>query len=140
MIDLMTPRVIVTAHYPDSPFQVGDVLYKSYAQSWLTNEAHEVYTPDETFLNAVKASEIEKATSCFKSLAWHEKRDIKDMPEYVKYDGAVWWVSWEEHVGIQPYTQDSETDRFLSVDWYFNRNDFTPATATEYDNYIKQKI
>lgn len=140
MSDLMKPRVIVTNYYPDSPFQVGDVLYKSYAQSWLTNEAHEVYTLDETLLNALKATDVEKATTCFRSLAWHEKRDIKDMPEYVKMQEE----EKTEIVKVAEWVFDRRNDYVCKIEHeYYNAisydTDIYPATEQEYTDFVNSK-
>ena len=134
MIDLMKPRVIVTEYYPDSPFQVGDVLYKSYAQSWLTNEAHEVYTLDETLLNALKATDVEKATTCFRSLAWHEHRNIEDMPQYVKYKDMVGIVTVHFMDGISWCRFKNEVRAYESPYQYI-----TPATEQEYTDFVNSK-
>ena len=143
MIDLMTPRYEVIAPVPFSKFMVGDILHQ---------HRHKVFGVDYTWFSAdrysqcINAKEIFDYPHLFRPLAWHEKRDIKNMPEYVKcenakgmyFAGKVMEWDFNNRLAIFSKYDNGKPKEVIS----FNREtkDFTPATSTEYDNYIKQKI
>ena len=73
--ELMTNRYEVIANYPNSPFEIGDIVFKCdntnvYAIKKYCGEYH-VENPGEY-------------PEIFKKLEWYEKRKIEEMPEYLK--------------------------------------------------------
>jgi len=127
MIDLMTPRYEVIAPVPFSKFMVGDILHQ---------HRHKVFGVDYTWFSAdrysqcINANEIFDYPHLFRPLAWYEKRDIKDMPEYIKLTtnmGQVFYYHYPD--------KDYLDAKFLKFKHgSITLKDFTPATATEYDN------
>lgn len=143
MKDLMAPRVIVTNYYPDSPFEVGDVLVLCKNFTHRTGGTEESITQSDVYRidnNIVEAHKVEKATICFRPLAWYEKRDINDMPEYVKFRDQLVCkvVDWDKGVPtidriVQVFGYD--TDVLYPIILRL----FLPATQSEYEAYIKNK-
>jgi hypothetical protein len=88
--ELMQPRVKVKAHYPYSPFAVGDIL--TYVNVGL-NPIYDHYGNGE---EGMSIEEVDNSPAIFESIQWWERRDLKDMPEYVKLtNGKVFKV--EKH-------------------------------------------
>ena len=67
--ELLLPRFEVVADYPESFFKIGQVI-----QQEEVDEGQLLYDMD-FFL---------RYSHLFRKMGWWEKRDIKDMPEYVK--------------------------------------------------------
>ena len=115
--DLLKPRYEVIADYPDSEFTVGQILEV------------DIYNPDE--------DDCKIFPHLFHKLEWWEKRDIKDMPEYVKdEDGEVWKV-YEYSTHKSSYVLLNKNFK----DFYFPYGDhilyeLLPSTLEEYTNYI----
>ena len=141
MIDLMTPRYEVIAPVPFSKFMVGDILHQ---------HRHKVFGVDYTWFSAdrysqcINAKEIFDYPRLFRPLAWYEKRDIKDMPEYVKKSFSKEVIRIDEISNLElmiskGFVMDEDTADIIAFSPVFFNN-YIPATATEYDNYIKQKI
>jgi len=150
MIDLMTPRVVLQIPFPNmhKDHKVGDVFELEFVDSedlTGTEIKAAVYFKEGSGHGYIK-SDVDKCVEVFRPLAWYEKRDIKDMPEYVKcenakgmyFAGKVMEWDFNNRLAIFSKYDNGKPKEVIS----FNREtkDFTPATSTEYDNYIKQKI
>lgn len=110
------------AYYPNSPFEIGEILHKT------------VHTYDG-IRHCIPIGEVEKCPAIFKELQWWEKRDISELPEYVK-------------------SKHNEGFVVKVKEWSFYRNDlcfygvksifvyypdiFLPCTKADYLNYINQ--
>lgn len=120
-IDLMAPRVEVIAPYPSSHlhFNVGDILtYNGHSYVM----GHHVSIAKET---------VESYPHLFKKLQWWERREVSEMPEYVKYiDGSKVFKIVEIHLPYMSVTLDDEP---------FPRSlvNFLPATIDEYNSFIQ---
>jgi len=73
--ELLRPRFEVIADYPHSEYEVGEVLDRNW--SW-----------DGDDVNGFNKS-ISQYPHLFKELEWWEKREEKDMPEYLKQEEFV---------------------------------------------------
>lgn len=134
---LMIPRVEVTNWYPYSQFNVGDVL---------TMYRHKLgYDYYKNGKHQIGAEQVEKATANFRSLKWYERRELSEMPEYVKivdknfiWDNALCVgsihkvINWDAPVGKMKSCY-LEPHRINELQ--FNR--FSPATLEEYNTYIE---
>jgi hypothetical protein len=133
--ELLAPRYKVIADYPDCNFDVGAIFR------------------DEDFYIGPKQVRhcFSDYPHLFKLLEWYEERDIKDMPEYVKFN--------DERNSILSYGKDEEpeihkvirhwatsldtnlrysnSDNFISewnnVNYHYGQ--FLPATEQEYLTY-----
>ena len=143
----MTPRYEVIAPYPKDEtsgipaFEKGTILLK------IEKATNPYFSENGSELKRVILEDVLLSyPHLFRSLAWHEKRDINDMPEYVKcenakgmyFAGKVMEWDFNNRLAIFSKYDNSKPKEVIS----FNREtkDFTPATATEYENFIKQKI
>lgn len=113
--ELLKPRYEVIADYPGSSFTIGEVVfdYKEKAKSAFDKYPH-----------------------LFRPLAWWEHRKPEDMPEYVKdkSSGKVYKVA-DPSQNHRIWHVDGEIEhRFITRSWY------TPATETEYQEYLKSKV
>lgn len=136
--ELLKPRYKVIADYPNSSNKVGDII-ELPCEDW--KYADEVLCLEDYF---------DAYENVFKRLAWYEERDIKDMPEYIKCEGAVrrlkglsknlelielfdnpGEVEYEEHI--------YESKDGKGYELYF-LNDCEPSTEAEYKSYRSPKV
>ncbi len=130
--ELLLPRVEVINYYPYSRYKVGDVL--NYYTSL------RIYCDSEE--NRMPESEANKSSSIFKQLAWHERRDEKDMPKYLKYNFGPKVIKASKYFkGEHPiYVGIRDCVEFTTVPDGLPERDmvecYTPATQEEYETYI----
>lgn len=112
--DLITPRFMVNALYPDCPYHIGEVLDNV----------------DGAACNASKYPHL------FTELDWYDERRKKDMPQYVKFETKEGIVvakikEWEgydySYLGIQHIAPFGE----------ISMEKIKPATKAEYNKFIK---
>ena len=137
MSDLMKERYEVVAAVPFSKFKVGDILHK---YSYPVFDMNYTWFSNEMFSQAINASEIDKYPHLFRKLAWHEKRDIKDMPEYVKMQEE----EKTEIVKVAEWVFDRRNDYVCKIEHeYYNAisydTDIYPATEQEYTDFVNSK-
>lgn len=76
--ELLKPRYKVIAEWPESTFEIGQIITKSdLVEDWLQTD---------NFLHGFKLSAVEKYPHLFKKLEWWEERKLEDMPKYVRWD------------------------------------------------------
>jgi hypothetical protein len=111
--ELLTPRYQVVADYPNSPFNVGDVLVIE------KRELHEFVRHGHL---VTLHSTIQQYPHLFRLMNWWEQRPKGDMPEYVRWrkTGVISKCEWSGNVCV------INGVKFPSL------NTFTPATETEY--------
>ena len=122
--DLLKPRYLVIANYPNSYYKVGSILKEK--------KDHE---PSYEF---IAKSMAQKYPEIFRKLEWWEMRDEKDMPQYIK------WMCNEE---IQIVKVDKYYHKFDMIIAVVENDEFVigdanhdlPATEQEYLNYINSK-
>lgn len=117
---LLVPRRRVMIDYPDSPYEVGDILFCNLGTLW-----------------------YDKYPAIFKRLEWYEERSEDEMPKYVSYIS----LSKKERFYGNVKTSDDNFQRartfveFKGIDmiksWYGNT--VLPATQAEYESFINQK-
>ena len=133
--ELLKPRYKVIAEYPNSPFDVGDILIQDkkggYFECSANDEIQQVYEFD-----------IYKCSSVFKKLQWWEEREEKDMPEYVKEDGMVYKVQeWHTDLGpkvsvfIDPKIHTQFAEHATDGPLY---GKILPSTQAEYEAFKNQ--
>jgi len=127
MKDLTQPRYLVIADYPNSPFNVGNILTQ-----------HTQFNKDAYWVNDNLYTDRhpEDYPHIFRLLHWWEFRDEKDMPEYVKGFGnqilkVQKWVLRKNNF-IAFALEDT-------IEYQFNASSCVPATLNEYNEYIKNK-
>lgn len=126
--ELLQPRYKVIADYPKQDFEVGEVLYED-------NEMYFVYTD-----NGKWQIHPEWYPHLFKKLAWHEERNIEDLPEYVKlgYNNRNQYVhqvdKWFDEIDGLYYQYLNKVGTPLMS----NVNELLPSTQQEYEAYLKQ--
>ena len=113
---LMQPRYEVIADYPNSIIPKGNIV-------------------DDLLLFKI---EFEKYPHLFRKLEWWEKRDVKDMPEYVKCIKTP----DQKHFPDMIYKV-----RYRAFEWGFDENEipvfletncYIPSTETEFLNFKKE--
>jgi hypothetical protein len=129
--ELMLPRYKVMADYPDSEFQVGEVLLQCKDGVRLVSLSRNMY---------VDWFKVEKWPSIFNKLEWWEERKTKELPDYVRDDNGVYKVKeWHTEsapkcsVFIIPAVHKGYTEDCSYCPLY---SDFMPATAEEYAAYL----
>lgn len=111
---LLTPRYMVEADYPNSPYEVGQIL-------------------------TAPTTDVQNYPHIFRLMHWSEQRELGEMPRYLrriksgkevvkahKYRliNGNWWVvpEWAKKVGYDSIVTD-----------------YLPATEAEYLEYLKSK-
>lgn len=116
--ELLKPRYIVMADWPESPLCEGDII-KGESSYWGAKEK-EYFHAD--------------FPKIFKPLAWYEYRKVEEMPEYVKSaTGIVYKVAHPSQNGRIWHTEGEIEHRFINSTFYL------PATSTDFNNNINQK-
>lgn len=123
MTNLMTPRYLVIADYPYSPFDIGSILTQ-----------HTEFNKDAYWVrnNLYTDRQPEKYPHLFRLLHWWEFRDEKEMRGYFKnrWRGELYYIKvdkWVKDGSLYYYKIDGMT---------FSCAYSTPITESEYSNYI----
>lgn len=115
-------RYKVIEHYPNSPFEVGDVLTELYeGNGWLY--AGEV--------SAILISDADKCKAIFKELQWWEDVPVEELPKYLRHKSG-------HIIEMRSYSQ-STNEGVDNVGCTVDLSYFTPATESEYNEYLKNK-
>lgn len=125
---LMQPRYLVIADYPDCFANVGVVLNLKY------NSGQSQYEYDHTEHGGTYTSSeswFDEYPHLFRRLEWWEFRDEKDMPEYVKTVGGEIVFKFHGFGRLQNEYAVVNKDPYRS----FPLNILIPATKNEYQNY-----
>lgn len=131
---LLQPRYEVTASYPNTDFYVGDIIEEGF-----NGFCKKVRSPKggSAFYNMVM---FEKHPNIFRKLEWWEKRDIKDMPEYVKTNKEWSKLSIQKVNGF--YGSDKEfitLEGDMSNKYQLFTEWFIPSTEEEYNKQKNRK-
>ena len=130
--ELLKPRYKVMADYPAAMHSVGDVLsaYENGIRYLVEiNENSEKYSMNDY-------------PHLFKKLEWWEERELKDMPEFLKYNID------EENYVVKVYKWDMEKlfgymDDDLTTGFDLNlwqKEPYLPSTKEEYEQYQKHSL
>lgn len=135
---LLVPRIEVMFSHPHSPLKKGEVLVKIGAN----------YLLDASMEYGITAEEVHAHPHLFRKMAWYEKRLIREMPEYLKsWDKPVNHQSTFSNVvikaGVDFFWNNSEfqidKDGFVEAYGGIYIHVFTPATLSDYTDYINSK-
>lgn len=124
-IDLLAPRFKVVADYPNSNFDVGEIIeFKPLRKGngrWIAFGKYSVTHPNE----------LNKFPHLFKKLEWYEDRDFKDWPKYVKWEEDIIFevLNWRTN----PNT--SQLDGVYTDYGFLFIKDIIPATKEEFEIY-----
>lgn len=123
MTDLMTPRYLVIADYPNSNFNVGDILT-------FVSKYNVFKKPDCSSI--INADDIDKYPHLFRKLSWWENREMREMPDYVhNYVSGYFFkvIKWRIEYGMPKATIRGAGS--IRADW------LNPITKEEYEQYLK---
>lgn len=143
--ELLIPRVVVVALYPHSPFKIGDILQPipDASNPWYGRIGDTWGVAD-----IIIESEVLALPHLFKPLQWWECRDVKDLPEYVKWNDAYNGTSRTEVFKVDKWlcnSVDFELFKIHSTKYnnlifaYDYDGNIYPATEAEYLEYLKSK-
>jgi len=124
---LLTPRYMVEADYPNSPFRVGDVLTVDGGML-ISNNYQELYVGcahDDAF-------HVDIYPRCFRKMHWSEGRELNEMPRYLRFiHNREYVLQVDMYIaGKVSFVGKQGTNK---IEWY------TPATEAEYLEYLKSK-
>lgn len=128
--NLLFPRFKVLIDYPDSRYQVGQVITLNNQDA---SGRHYYEYADYDGLCKVFEIEFANYPKVFKRLKWYEERDIKEMPQYIRFASGL--------IEKVPMWDISDKGRF-----YFEMrghsaiiDDYAfPASEEEYRDFLKQ--
>lgn len=125
--ELLKPRYKVIADYPFSDFNVGDILNERCEGVW-TNDIE----------NGENISAPETYPHLFRKLEWHEEREKKDMPEYLRSSETY---PKPHFIKVRKNYATFFEGEYLSLKeykpyWEAQYQFYFPATETEYQQYL----
>lgn len=147
MSDLMKPRVVLQIPFPNmnKDHNVGDVFELELVDSedLSGNEIKAAVYFKEGSGHGYLKSEVDSCTQVFKPLAWYEKRDIKDMPQYVKKSFSKEVIKIDEISNLElmiskGFVMDENTADITAFGSAFF-NHYIPATEQEYTDFVNSK-
>lgn len=128
--ELLKPRWKVIADYPDSPFDVGEIINSNG-----TVEQFERVV-DYTLISNCTIEYPDDYPAIFKKLKWWEEREFNELPKYVKNKDGVYETFfrtpskdgslWEWQV-VHP------TKEYGAEVMYILDNQMLPSTKEEYE-------
>lgn len=138
---LMIPRFEVIDDYPNSPFDIGEIIDNWHNYPTDTNPLIYVVNKKTSVTETFFLETFKKYPRIFQPLMWYEKREINELPKYlmnvldkdryvievVKYEPYYVNDCKIPHWSFYAYIDDIRYDPLI----YFN-----PATAEEYNVYI----
>ena len=135
--ELMIKRVEVVGYYPRSPYNIGEIL--SHIDHLDNGSDFDLYDSIAQEDCCIYAHEVEKYPAIFRPVPWYERREIGDMPDFVKHPdyGYVHMVrdwcglNWEGKPLYRYYQQ--------GVLVTMSATPMLPATKQEYDSFIKKQ-
>lgn len=134
--ELLIDRYIVTAPYPQSKFEVGDILYVYKFETSSLGMYTYVTNPESPLQGSnAKPEYVESMPHLFRKLNWWEERKVEDMPEYVKWDVDI-YPTWKKIMKVDKWNSNGSFDHenvTISVINCF------PATEQQYNDYINSK-
>lgn len=132
--ELMKPRFEVIAVFPFCPVVIKEQLER------VTNTLFIVSKIGEN-ANVWHLSEIEKYPHLFRKLNWWDKRNIEDMPTYIKSETQVVKPDWqlEEWMGNKYLRAYDSSAKKYNMSLSFKLQLFEPATEQEYLEFVKKK-
>jgi len=121
--ELLIPRYEVIADYPNNTFgKIGDIITPQSFES------------EDDFYDW----ELGKYPHLFRSLHWAEKRELNELPKYVKmnrrgtffiYKVDEWKKDWSIATPICKSDSDTKNkNNFMSVCWFFYKKGSNPST------------
>lgn len=136
---LLQPRYIVEANYPNSPFQVGDILVVKHHTMYKDGEVFALEDDDNVSSWITYAKDF---PNIFRKLNWWEHRELDEMPRWVKWKHKDDKRRSKHVIEVHWSIKDGELmiKRSIYSDAYwFKVSDYeiTPATKEEYLNYLK---
>ena len=126
MKNLTQPRYLVIADYPNSPFNVGNILTQ-----------HTQFNKDAYFVNGNLYTDRhpEDYPHLFRLLHWWEFRDEKEMGGYFigKWRGDAYYIK------VDNWVKEGTIFNAKVGDINFVADYCTPITESQYNEYIKTK-
>ena len=132
---LLIPRYICTApdgckeHYPNSPFEVGEILTLSHADKY--PHCH------DSGCDYLDADYFNQYPHLFAPLPWYAHRELSEMPEYVKGPQGILPCTWNLSDTGKMYANFPKVTIGLNMEFYCEI--ILPATLSEYEAYLKTK-
>ena len=134
--ELLIDRYIVTAPYPQSTFEVGDILYVYKFKTSSLGMYTYVTNPERPLQGSnAKPEYVESMPHLFRKLNGWEERKVEDMPDYVKWDVGI-YPTWKKIMKVDKWNSNGSFDHenvTISVINCF------PATEQQYNDYINSK-
>lgn len=134
--DLLKPRLKVMLDYPDSDYEVGQIIEFNSKSAFYTGtmEWQTEWIKHKNGGGGMRCIKyFEPFPLIFKPMEWWEDRKLEDMPDFIRYgDMAVYRVRWDfsgNNLGYIAWAADRE-DYCLPL-----QSHVRPATLEEYNEY-----
>lgn len=134
--ELMIPRVIVKADYPDSRFKTAEILQlelQPYASSPIQKYGYRLPYHDYFW----DLEHFNKYPHLFRQLYWFEYRHKEHLSHYLKFNDNTYWkvVQWNDSVTGSAYPKFQ-----TPVNWDFWGKHSIPITEEEYDQAFIENL
>lgn len=127
--ELLKPRFLCIAEYPNSPFKVGDIALKIHGTLYCNIET-------ACFCGI---ENIEKYPHLFKPLQWFENRKVEELPSYIKSGTQVVKPDWELiKWRDREYWRANTNEKLFGS--HYKLELFLPATEQEYLQNTQPKL
>lgn len=123
--ELLKPRYKVIADYPGCKFKIGNIL--TYVRE--IAQTYDLWRNEKTGVEIIYSG-FGAFPHLFKKLEWWEDREPSEMPEYVKWTDTGVLCKYHNHIGAYFYLADDNSFGYALTNTI-------PATAAEYDEYVK---
>lgn len=135
--ELLRPRWKVIADFPGSKYTMGQIIETNYWYDRSEEKGYEEHKMNKSWVvrtewNISSAQFFDSYPVIFKKLEWWEERNVKDLPNYVRYKGCEMFRLNTPKIGevlkVNNYQEDC-VNHNIGCDWI---SLYEPATEEEY--------
>jgi len=133
---LLLPRILVKLNYPDSDFQIGQIL------NMIIFEDNEIGYLFPHHKLRWKLNFFNKFPLIFHQLKWYEKRELNELPKYLKFNNQHYEVKeWKSSLlndGNYPvFKNPLNLEVSILVNWDFWGKYAIPVTEESYKSFLE---
>lgn len=130
---LIIPRYEVVADYPNSRFAVGDILQQAPLEYCFKVG---VLTTSDTVIGI---ADVLAHPHLFHPLKWWEKREIGDMPEYVRINAVNHTNINNTFQKVEVWTDEAYLRASVNGGYWYSADELLPSDLAEFEAYLNRK-
>ncbi len=126
--DLLKPRYKVIGKWPDM-VDVFDNIIELPSEKHIYADLNKTHCAEDYF---------DAYPDCYKKLEWHDERELKDMPQFLKVVSGHFETEYGKVGKVKSYNKKNVHIVFGDKgECYRPIKDTVPVTETDYNEYIK---